>query len=124
MELSTEGRAIGCRTLATAEKMASEIPGSKAISVDVADSSSLDSAIAQHDLVISLIPYIHHAAVIESAIKNKKHVVTTSYVSDAMRALNEKAKEAGIVVMNEIGLDPGIDHVAAVRISEFNRRFI
>lgn len=107
---------IGCRTLATAEKLASEVPGSKPLSIDVSDPSALDSAISQHDLVISLIPYIHHAAVIESAIRNKKHVVTTSYVSPAMKALDEKAKEAGIVVMNEIGLDPGIDHVAAVRI--------
>ena len=65
--------------------------------------------------MISLIPYTYHAAVIKSAIKGKTHVVTTSYVSPAMRELDEQAKEAGIVVMNEIGLDPGIDHLYAIK---------
>jgi saccharopine dehydrogenase (NADP+, L-glutamate forming) len=53
--------------------------------------------------------------VIKSAIRNKKHVVTTSYVSPAMLELDEEAKKAGITVMNEIGLDPGIDHLYAVK---------
>lgn len=70
---------------------------------------------AVHDLVISLIPYTHHADVIKAAIKGKTHVVTTSYVSPAMRELDAAAKEAGIVVLNEIGLDPGIDHLYAVK---------
>lgn len=63
----------------------------------------------------SLIPYTHHAKVIQSAIKSKKHVVTTSYVSPAMGELDQAAKEAGITVMNEIGLDPGIDHLYAIK---------
>jgi saccharopine dehydrogenase (NADP+, L-glutamate forming) len=66
------------------------------------------------DVAISLIPYTHHATVIKSAIRKKKHVVTTSYVSPAMTELDAQAKEAGITVMNEIGLDPGIDHLSAV----------
>lgn len=73
---------------------------------------------AEHDLVISLIPYIYHTLVIEAAIKGKTHVVTTSYVSAAIKAFHEEAKEAGIVIMNEIGLDPGIDHLYAVKIIE------
>jgi spermidine synthase / saccharopine dehydrogenase (NADP+, L-glutamate-forming) len=75
----------------------------------------LDAAVASHDAVVSLIPYIHHALVIKAAIKGKTHVVTTSYVSPAMRELDAEAKKAGIVVMNEIGLDPGIDHLYAVK---------
>lgn len=71
---------------------------------------------AAADLVISLIPYTYHAAVIKSAIKGKTHVVTTSYVSPAMRELDAECKAAGIVCMNEIGLDPGIDHLYAVKI--------
>ena len=59
---------------------------------------------AKHDLVISLIPYTWHATVIKSAIRTKKNVVTTSYVSPAMMELDQAAKEAGITVMNEIGL--------------------
>lgn len=73
---------------------------------------------AAHDLVISLIPYTFHAAVIKAAIKGKTNVVTTSYVSPAMRELDAAAREAGIIVLNEIGLDPGIDHLYAVKIVE------
>ncbi len=53
--------------------------------------------------------------VIEAAIKGKTHVITTSYVSPVIRALEERAKAAGIVIMNEIGLDPGIDHLYSVK---------
>jgi len=60
--------------------------------------------VAKHDVVISLIPYTHHVKVVNAAIRQKKHVVTTSYVSAAMKELDAKAKEAGITVMNEIGL--------------------
>ena len=81
----------------------------------MSDATALDAAVAAHDLVISLIPYTHHVQVIESAIRNRKHVVTTSYISPAMRALDAAAKEAGIVVLNEIGMDPGIDHLYAVK---------
>jgi len=84
------------------------------MAVDASDEASLDAAVKEHDLVISLIPYTQHANVIKSAIKFKKHVVTTSYVSDAMKALEKEAVEAGITVLNEIGLDPGIDHLYAV----------
>ncbi len=58
-------------------------------------------------LVISLIPYTFHASVIKSAIKHKKHVVTTSYISPAMLELDQQAKDAGITVMNEIGVSQG-----------------
>lgn len=81
------------------------------------------------DLVVSLVPYIYHADVVRAAVSvsNKRgspvHVVTTSYVSPAMRALDQEAKEAGVIVMNEIGLDPGIDHLYAVKtISEVHEK--
>lgn len=61
--------------------------------------------------MISLIPYTFHATVIKSAIRTKTNVVTTSYVSPAMMELDEQCREAGITVMNEIGLDPGLDHL-------------
>lgn len=70
------------------------------------DSSALDAQLSKVDLVISLIPYIHHATVIKGAIRTKKNVVTTSYVSPAMQELEKECQAAGITVMNEIGLDP------------------
>lgn len=95
-----------CRTLASAKNLSEGVKHATPISLDVTDESALDAAVAQHELVISLIPYTFHATVIQSAIRNKKHVVTTSYVSPAMMELDADAKAAGITVMNEIGLDP------------------
>ncbi|KAK2467601.1 hypothetical protein APHAL10511_000456 [Amanita phalloides] len=106
---------IACRTLKSAEALTANLPNTRAISIDVSNTAALEAEVAAHDLVISLIPYIYHAAVIKAAIKGKTHVITTSYVSPAMRELDVAAKEAGIVVMNEIGLDPGIDHLYAVK---------
>lgn len=106
---------LACRTLASARALAESLPATTAISLDVNSTEALEKAVAEHDLVISLIPYTHHAAVIRAAIKGKTHVVTTSYVSPAMRELDAEAKAAGIVVFNEIGLDPGIDHLYAIK---------
>jgi spermidine synthase / saccharopine dehydrogenase (NADP+, L-glutamate-forming) len=104
-----------CRTLASAEALASTLPRSTAVALDVTSSSELTASLAQHAIVVSLIPYTHHAAVIRAAIATGTHVVTTSYVSPPMRALHEEARKRGIVVLNEVGLDPGIDHLYAVK---------
>ncbi|KAL4246140.1 spermidine/spermine synthase family protein [Abortiporus biennis] len=106
---------VACRTLKKAQAFAEELPRTTGVSLDVNDPAALEKAIAEHDLVISLIPYTYHATVIKAAIKGKTNVVTTSYISPAIRELEEEIKKAGIVVMNEIGLDPGIDHLYAVK---------
>ncbi|KAK4452306.1 Saccharopine dehydrogenase [Podospora aff. communis PSN243] len=106
---------VACRTLASAQKLSEGVKNAHPISLDVTDGKALDAEVAKHDLVISLIPYTFHATIIKSAIRNKKNVVTTSYVSPAMLELDEEAKAAGITVMNEIGLDPGIDHLYAIK---------
>ncbi|KAI8914463.1 Saccharopine dehydrogenase [Gorgonomyces haynaldii] len=85
------------------------------IALDVGDAQALEQCIGKHDIVISLIPYTFHAQVIDAAIKQKKHVVTTSYVSPAMLQYDQQAKDAGITVFNEIGVDPGIDHLYAIK---------
>lgn len=93
-----------CRTLASAEKLSVGVKNAHPVALDVNDADALDAEVGKHDLVISLIPYTFHAKVISSAIRKKKHVVTTSYVSPAMMELDAEAKKAGITVMNEIGL--------------------
>lgn len=105
---------VACRTVTKAQELAKK-SGSDAISLDVTDDAQLDAALEKHDLVISLIPYTYHPNVVRSAIRLKKDVVTSSYISPALRELEPKIKEAGITVMNEIGLDPGIDHLYAVK---------
>lgn len=65
-------------------------------------------------LVISLLPYIYHAQVAAVCVAHGKHLITTSYVSPDMRAL-DRAREAGVTLLNEIGADPGMDHMSAMR---------
>ncbi|KAK9426546.1 putative Saccharopine dehydrogenase [Seiridium unicorne] len=107
---------VACRTLESAKSLSTGVKNATPISLDVTNDQALDAEVAKHDLVISLIPYTFHATVIKSAIRQKKHVVTTSYVSPAMLELDQQCKDAGITVMNEIGLDPGLvctlNHVA------------
>jgi Saccharopine dehydrogenase NADP binding domain len=105
----------GCRTLSTAQSLISGLPRTKAICIDVSSVEDLDPQVAAHNLVISLVPYVYHAGVIKSAIKSKTNVVTTSYVSPAIKELDSAAKEAGIVVLNEVGVDPGVDHLYAIK---------
>jgi spermidine synthase len=108
---------VASSRIENAQKLADALNSNRASAqaVDVNNESSLEDAISKHDVVISLIPYTYHAAVIKAACKHKVDVVTTSYVSDAIRELAPEIEKAGITVMNEIGLDPGIDHLYAVK---------
>jgi len=83
---------------------------------DITEDGNLLDLLLEHDLVVSLLPYTHHVHVAEGAIKAGIPMVTTSYVSDAMRELGPKAEDAGIMLLNEMGLDPGIDHMEAQRV--------
>ncbi|MCX6268472.1 MAG: saccharopine dehydrogenase NADP-binding domain-containing protein [Bacteroidetes bacterium] len=83
---------------------------------DAGDENSLSQMIADHDLTVSLLPYVFHVMVAGYCVAHKKNMVTTSYVKPEMHALDAAAKEAGIILLNEMGLDPGIDHMSAMRI--------
>ncbi len=99
-----------------AESMVGGHPRGEALPFDVTDIAGLRNLIAKADLAVSMLPYAHHVTVANVCIELKKPMVTTSYVSAAMKELNEKAKAAGILILNEVGLDPGIDHMLAMRI--------
>ncbi|KAF2842999.1 putative Saccharopine dehydrogenase [Patellaria atrata CBS 101060] len=106
---------VACRTLESAKKLSEGLSNAYPISLDVNNETALDAEVAKNAVVVSLIPWTYHVTVMKSAIRQKKHVVTTSYVSPAIQALDQEAKDAGITIMNEIGLDPGIDHLYAVK---------
>ena len=107
---------MASRTVSKAEKMIDGHPQGEAFSLDVNDDKKVEDFVSKADVVVSLLPYTYHVKVAEMCITHKKHMITTSYVSDAMRALDKKAKNAGILILNECGLDPGIDHMSAMRI--------
>ncbi len=99
-----------------AARLIGDHPRGAAEVLDIADRAALGAAIGRADLVVSLVPYTFHPVVAELAVEQGRSVVTASYVSPAMRALDARAKERGVVLLNELGLDPGIDHMEAMRV--------
>jgi saccharopine dehydrogenase (NAD+, L-glutamate forming) len=91
-------------------------PNGVAHSFNALDSKARTPYIEKADLVISMLPAIYHVGVAQDCIALKKHLITPSYISAEMRALDAAAKEAGVIIMNEIGVDPGIDHMSAMKI--------
>ncbi|MBN2171328.1 MAG: saccharopine dehydrogenase NADP-binding domain-containing protein [Candidatus Krumholzibacteriota bacterium] len=107
---------VATRTVSKAERMIADHPRGRAVTLNVEDDDSLRELVSGADLVISLVPYAYHVKVAKLCIAMKRQMVTTSYVSPEMRALDGAAKEAGVCILNEIGLDPGIDHMSAMKI--------
>jgi len=107
---------MASRTASKAEAMIAGHPNGKALALNVQDESVLDQLIKDCDLAVSLVPYMFHPVVAKHCIANRKHMVTTSYVAAAMQEQDCAAREAGVTVLNEIGVDPGIDHMSAMRI--------
>ena len=107
---------MASRTVSKAEQMIHGHPQGEAFALDVNDDKKVDEFVSKADIIVSLLPYTYHVKVAEMCIKHQKQMITTSYVSDAMKALDTKAKAAGILILNECGLDPGIDHMSAMRI--------
>ena len=83
---------------------------------DVFDSKKRQEYIKKSDIVISMLPARFHIEVAKDCITYNKHMVTASYISKEMRALDDAAKTKGLVFMNEIGVDPGIDHMSAMQL--------
>lgn len=75
---------------------------------------TLDKYIKESDIVISLLPYSFHPKIAKKCIEFKCNMVTASYMTEALKELDQQAKEAGVTILNEVGLDPGIDHLLAM----------
>jgi len=91
-------------------------PNAEALSFNALDPHERRPAIGHSDLVISMLPARFHVEVAKDCIDLRVNLITPSYISPEMRALDNEAKEAGIIIMNEIGVDPGIDHMSAMKI--------
>ncbi len=107
---------VATRTVDKAERLVGGAKNGTAVALDVEDEAALEALVAKHDLSISLLPYAHHPLVARLCVRHGKHMVTTSYVKDAMRAQDAAARSAGVILLNEIGVDPGIDHMSAMQI--------
>ncbi|MWB94278.1 saccharopine dehydrogenase [Flavobacterium sp. GA093] len=103
-------------SLALAEKKIKNHPNASAIVLDIFNVENRKAAIKDASIVISMLPAHLHIEIAKDCLQFRKHLVTASYISDAMQALNEEAKENNLIFMNEIGLDPGIDHMSAMKV--------
>jgi len=107
---------IGDISIQNAQKFTDGHPNARGVLLDVFNEPQRKKAVEKSDLVISMLPAHYHIEVAKDCIEFGKHLVTASYVSDQMQLLHPKAKAKGLVFINEIGLDPGIDHMSAMQI--------
>ena len=99
-----------------AQKKTNNHPNATPIALNILNELERQKAIQQADIVISMLPAHLHIEIAKDCILYKKNMVTASYISDEMQALDTVVKENGLLFMNEVGLDPGIDHMSAMKV--------
>ena len=102
--------------LALAQSKIGNAPQARAVAFDVANQKDRDVLVAGADIVISLLPPSLHYQVALSCVKYEKHLLTASYLDDAIRALEPEIRQKGLLFLCEMGLDPGIDHMSALQL--------
>lgn len=106
---------VGDISVESAEMKIGGHPRGQAVYFDCYDDAIMERYIKDADIVISLLPPGMHAAAAKIALKYDAHVVTASYASQEMIDMHEEAKEKGLTFLNELGADPGIDHMSGMR---------
>ena len=91
-------------------------PLSRAIAFDVNNAQQRESEIDKADIVVSLLPASMHYNVAKDCVRLKKHMATASYVSKEIAGLDAAARKSGLILLNELGLDPGLDHMSAMKL--------
>ena len=107
---------VASRTLSKAQELVKGRDHGRAVAVNSDDTAAMGEIIRQHDLAVSLLPYAYHPVVARLCIQHGVHMVTTSYVKPEMAALDAQARNANVILLNEMGVDPGIDHMTAMRV--------
>ncbi|KAJ3235224.1 hypothetical protein HDU78_005295 [Chytriomyces hyalinus] len=106
---------IASNSAAEAKALSGGRPQAPTAHLDVSDAKSLSKLVSDHDVVVSFVPATLHTTVAQHCIDAKKHLVTASYLNPAMKAFDSRTKQLGLTFINEIGLDPGIDHLTAMK---------
>ena len=107
---------VGDLNIETAKRLIGNHKNAEAILLDIFNEASRKNAIKNADIVVSMLPASLHIEIAKDCILYEKNMVTASYVSPEMQALNDEAKAKGLLFMNEIGVDPGIDHMSAMQV--------
>jgi saccharopine dehydrogenase-like NADP-dependent oxidoreductase len=107
---------IATRTVAKANQLLGGHPRGRSIAWTTDQPEVLNKLVAEHDLTVSFLPFMYHVMAADMCLTHGKHFVTTSYVSPAMRERDAPAKAKGLIFLNEVGLDPGLDHMSAMKV--------
>jgi saccharopine dehydrogenase-like NADP-dependent oxidoreductase len=112
------GVTVASRTASKARALVGSHSNGRPVAFDIEREGDqrLDEIVREHDLAVSLLPYTYHPRVARSCLRNRKHMATTSYVKPEMQALDTEAKKLDLVLLNESGVDPGIDHMTAMKV--------
>ncbi len=107
---------VGDVSYETADKKINDHKNGEALKFDIFDEEQRNTEISKVDIVVSMLPARMHCMVAESCLKFKKNMVTASYVSNEIKEMADKIKAEGLLILNEIGVDPGIDHMSAMQV--------
>ncbi|MFK5925711.1 MAG: saccharopine dehydrogenase C-terminal domain-containing protein [Desulfuromusa sp.] len=107
---------VGDLFLESAERKVANHPHGRAIQFNIAEQKQRIAEITQADLVISMLPGSMHSLVAKECLKYGKHLLTPSYVTAEMKQMDGAVRERGLIFLNEMGVDPGIDHMSAMRV--------
>lgn len=99
-----------------AQKLVNGHQNSEVVQMDIFDLESRQKQVKEADIVISMLPARFHLEVAKDCLKFGKNLVTASYISSELKEMNAEVEEKGLIFMNEIGLDPGIDHMSAMQV--------
>ncbi len=102
--------------LELAKKMIGSTNAASGVELDATIDAQRAALIEKHDLIISMLPAFLHTLVANDCLALKKNLVTPSYISEDMSKMHDKVKDAGLIFLNELGVDPGIDHMSAMRL--------
>lgn len=107
---------VGDLYIENAKKLIENHKNAEAISLDIFNETSRKNAIKNADIVVSMLPASLHIEIAKDCILFEKNMVTASYVSPEMQELNDQVKAKGLIFLNEIGVDPGLDHMSAMQV--------
>ncbi len=116
--LNNKNLTVTCasRTVSKAEKLVEGCPNGSALPVNVNDTEALVALIKENEIIVSLLPWVHHQKVADLCLELNRNMATTSYVSADLKKLDSAVKAKGLLFLNEIGVDPGIDHMSAMKV--------
>ena len=92
------------------------------VQLDVADETQLDGQVQAADIVVSLLPWTLHPVIARLCLAHGKHLVTASYIKEELQAMDREARQKKLTFLNEVGVDPGLDHMSAMKIIDAVRR--